>query len=128
MKSIKGDRNARSLIHVRERIKYYRPDVLVLEDALAADSRRLSRVRKLFGRILKTAADQKLQVEALSRKEWRHLFFTEGEGTKQEMAEILAKRFPAELGPILPPVRKLWMSEDYQMPVFDAVALGLAYF
>jgi hypothetical protein len=35
-------------------------------------------------------------------------------------------RFPEELGHRLPPKRKPWMSEDYRMGIFDAVALAFA--
>jgi len=34
------------------------------------------------------------------------------------------QRFP-ELAPRLPRFRKPWMSEDYRMSIFDAVAFGL---
>ena len=33
-----------------------------------------------------------------------------------------------ELRPVLPPRRKPWESEDYRMSIFDAAALGVAYF
>ena len=38
-----------------------------------------------------------------------------------------SKRFP-ELAPRLPRSRKPWMSEDYRMSIFDAVALALTFF
>jgi hypothetical protein len=41
------------------------------------------------------------------------------------LAEILATRFPEELAPRLPPKRKPWISEDYRMDIFDAVALAI---
>jgi len=48
-------------------------------------------------------------------------------GTKQEMAELLAKKFPDELASRLPPKRKPWKSEDKRMDIFDAVALAVAF-
>jgi hypothetical protein len=39
----------------------------------------------------------------------------------------IAKRFP-ELAPRLPRFRKPWMSEDYRMSIFDAVAMALTLF
>jgi hypothetical protein len=50
-----------------------------------------------------------------------------GASSKQEIAAAIANRFP-ELAPRLPRFRKPWMSEDYRMSIFDAVALGLIYF
>ena len=46
---------------------------------------------------------------------------------KQEIAIAIAERFP-ELAPRLPRSRKPWMSEDYRMSIFDAVALALTFF
>ena len=49
-------------------------------------------------------------------------FIPDSQGTKHMLAEIIAKRFPEELGSRLPPKRKPWMSEDFRMNIFDAVA------
>jgi len=46
---------------------------------------------------------------------------------KYTIAVALARQLP-ELAPKLPPERKIWKSEDYQMSIFDAAALGVAYF
>ena len=48
---------------------------------------------------------------------------------KQTLAEIavaIANRFP-DLAPRLPRFRKPWMSEDYRMTIFDAVALAVTF-
>ncbi len=42
-------------------------------------------------------------------------------------AAAIAGRFP-ELAPRLPRTRTLTMSEQYQMPVFDAMAFALTFF
>ncbi len=60
-----------------------------------------------------------------SHEHVRQVFFADGQGTKHALAEILAKRFPEELGSRLPPKRRAWMSEDSRMDIFDAVALAL---
>jgi hypothetical protein len=49
-------------------------------------------------------------------------------GTKHVVAEVIAQRFPEELGFRLPPKRRAWMSEDSRIDIFDAAALALAYF
>ena len=46
---------------------------------------------------------------------------------KREIAQSIAREFP-ELEPRLPPVRRIWMSEDARMNIFDAVALGMTFF
>ena len=45
----------------------------------------------------------------------------------EQIATALADRF-AELRPVLPPKRKFYESEDYRTSIFDAAALGVAYF
>ena len=47
--------------------------------------------------------------------------------TKDVIAAAIAGRFP-ELQPRLPKPRTLTMSEQYEMPVFDAMAFAQAYF
>jgi hypothetical protein len=47
--------------------------------------------------------------------------------TKYERAQLVATAFP-ELEDRLPKKRKPWQSEHYQMSIFDATALGVAYF
>jgi len=49
------------------------------------------------------------------------------ESNKYQVASVLARQFPA-LASKLPPKRKCWQSEDYRMGIFDAAALGVAYF
>jgi hypothetical protein len=49
------------------------------------------------------------------------------ESNKYEVASVLAKQFPT-LASKLPPKRKCWQSEDYLMGIFDAAAVGVAYF
>jgi len=49
------------------------------------------------------------------------------ECNKYEIACAVAERLP-ELASKLPPKRKIWQSEDYRMSIFDATAVGVAYF
>ncbi|MCX6925726.1 MAG: hypothetical protein NT154_21315, partial [Verrucomicrobia bacterium] len=55
----------------------------------------------------------------------RRVFCGARRGTKHALAEIIAQRFPEELGFRVPPKRRPWMSEDFRMDIFDAVALAL---
>jgi hypothetical protein len=61
------------------------------------------------------AAKQKIRVRSFSRAK-----------VKQTFGESVAKRFP-ELTTRLPRFRKSWMSEDYRMSIFDAIAFGMAF-
>src|ERR1039457_3016073 len=125
VKTVKGDKNKHSLAKVEKLIAHYQPEVLVLEDASAKNSRRSPRIRKLSQQIIKTASNHKVSVKLFSRDQVMKTFITDGQGTKHALAEIIAKRFPEQLGLQLPPKRKPWMSEDSRMGIFDAVALVL---
>ncbi|KAF0181113.1 MAG: hypothetical protein FD161_419 [Limisphaerales bacterium] len=125
VKSVTGNKNANSLAKVKELITQYQPGVLVLEDTSTKDSRRAPRIKALSRKIIALAATHKVSVKVFSQEQVRAAFFADGQGTKHAIAEILAQRFPEELGSRLPPKRKPWMSEHYQMDIFDAVALAL---
>ncbi len=124
-KSAKGDKNAQSLVKLEAMINQFQPSVIVLENASAKGSRRSPRIRKLSQGIVALAEKRNVKAEMFSREEVRSAFFPGGGSTKQALAEILAKRFPEELGSRLPPKRSAWMSEDSRMNIFDAVALAL---
>ncbi len=125
VKSVTGDKNARSIEKVEELIAHYNPHVMVLEDTLAKGSRRSARIQALTKRLIAVAESRTIKVALFSQKQIRRVFFTDDRGTKHALAEIIAERFPEELGFRLPPKRRPWMSEDYRMAIFDAVALAL---
>jgi Holliday junction resolvasome RuvABC endonuclease subunit len=126
-KPVQGDKNAQSLTKVERLIAYYQPDVLVLEDASGKNSRRSARIKTLGQQIMDLAKTRRTKVALFSRDQVRRLFFDGGQGTKHAVAEILAQRFQGELGACLPPKRRLWMSEDRRMDIFDAVALAFVF-
>lgn len=124
VKSATGDKNSHCLAEVEKLIIFYRPAVLVLEEATS--TRRSPRVQELNTQLLDLAKQHTIKVKLLSRAKVRGAFFADGEGTKEALAALLAECFPEELTPRLPPKRRLWMSEAHAMGIFDAVALGLA--
>jgi len=56
----------------------------------------------------------------------RSTFSTFGCETRRDIATVAASIFP-ELLPSVPPERKPWQAEHPRMSVFDAIALGIAY-
>lgn len=123
VRTVTGDKNKQSLESAVALIAHYQPGVLVLEDASAKDSRRSLRIRELTKQI--AAAARGVKVKLYSQEKVRCAYFAEGKGTKHALAEIIASRFPEDLGLQVPPKRKPWDSEDYRMGIFDAVALAL---
>lgn len=127
-KRIIGDKNAGSLEGIEKVIARNQPAVLVLQDINnAKGTRRVPRIKKLHRKIVMLAKKEKIKVVSISGKELRGILLGNEAGTKHEMAELLAKRFPDELASRLPPKRKTWKSEDSRMDIFDALALVMAF-
>jgi len=127
VKSIKGDKNAGTVAKVDEMIAHYAPDVIALEDTAVKPWRRSRRIRAVSKQISHVAKRRNVTLASFSRDYVKQTFFADGQGTKHALAEIIAKRFPDELGFRLPPKRRPWMSEDARMDIFDAVALALTF-
>ena len=125
VRNVEGNKNAQSLNRVEELIAQYEPGVLVLQDI--EDSRHSRRLKTLSRKIIAMAKTRKVSVKLFSHEQLQRIYFANGQGTKHALAEIVAKRFPDELASRLPPKRKPWVSEYYQMDIFDAVTLALAF-
>jgi hypothetical protein len=101
--------------------------VLVLEDYEGRSSRRATRIQKLIDAMNALAAQEGVATVSFSRAEVRARFSSAGVATKRHIAQAIVREFP-ELEPRLPPVRRIWMSEDVRMNIFDAAALAMTFF
>ena len=124
---INGDKNNRVVAHIEKMIVRNQPDVLVLSDVNAKGTHRTVRIKKLHAAIVALAKGRRIKVVKISGKQVRQLLLGDETGTKQEIAEHLAKQFPDELSSRLPPKRKAWKSEDARMDIFEAVGLALTH-
>jgi hypothetical protein len=88
---------------------------------------RATRIRDLNASVALLAETRGILVFTFSRTQVRQCFAHLGSVTKQTVAEYIAKHIPA-FERFLPPIRKIWMSEDAPMGLFDAAALGLTFF
>jgi Holliday junction resolvasome RuvABC endonuclease subunit len=125
VRSVKGDKNAGSIQKVEGMIAHYEPQVIVFEDTRAKGSHRSTRIQALTKQLVAVGRNHNIKVALFSQKQVRRVFFGDDRGTKHALAEIIAGRFPDELGFRVPPKRRPWMSEDSRMDIFDAVALAL---
>jgi hypothetical protein len=80
----------------------------------------------LFATMQRVATSRKIPVRFVSRETMQRAFRVASR-TRYRIACSAAERLP-ELASRLPPKRKIWQSEDYRMSIFDAAALGIAYF
>jgi len=115
----------RSLTRIKKLIKYYSPDVLVVEDCHGKKSHRSKRVETLIEDITSYARLNRVKVAQYSRGTINQVFKElAGAKNKHQMAERISEFLPV-LARQLPPKRKIWESEDPRMNIFDAVAMAL---
>ena len=100
----------------------FAPSLVVLEKRES----RTRKVSKIITTIHREAAKRGASVRWVTRRMVKRAFAGH-DRNKDEIASVLGERFP-ELTPKVPPKRKIWQSEDYRMSIFDAAALGVAYF
>ncbi len=86
----------------------------------------MRRNTKMLAMIERQAGSRKIPVRFISRGDLNRAFVG-FDSNKYEVASALAKQFPV-LASKLPPKRKCWQSEDYRVGIFDAAAVGVAYF
>ena len=124
VKTVKGDKNSRSLSNVANLMDHYKPDAIVLENTRSDGSLRRQRVRVLNGEIASLAQSERIKVTQFSRKQLNLGFIAQGPETKHALAEHIAARFPDELGFRMPQKRRAYTNEDSRMDIFHAVALA----
>jgi hypothetical protein len=101
----------------------YRPDAIVLEEWHARGFRRCARIRQLLRAFARHAVARSIEVRTATAAECRAAFAGKQRITNHELAALVAQEYP-ELSRHLPPVRKLWMSEDRRISLFWAAALA----
>jgi hypothetical protein len=101
----------------------FSPSAVLVGERLTGRTAKRSRI---LATIERQARSCRIPVRYLSRRDVNRAFVG-FESNKYEVASALALQFP-DLALRLPPRRKCWQSEDYRMGIFDAAALGVAYF
>ena len=119
--------NEKCLKQITELIAWYRPHVVVIEDAESKESRRGPRVGRLLGEVARIAEDSGASIARFSPREVQRTFAPQGSITKHQIATRVADAFQ-ELSHRLPPPRKYYDGEDERMSLFDAAALALTFF
>lgn len=127
VKQVKRNKQAGCRSLMARLIQLYQPEVLIVENCDAQGSKRCQRVKQLVESLCEQAKERELESCRISPNTVRSVFSPVGADTKYAIARVIAKRIP-ELAFRLPPVRKPWMSEDYRMSFFDAVAFALTYY
>jgi Holliday junction resolvasome RuvABC endonuclease subunit len=117
------EKNMESIRRLADLVGLYSPHVLVVEDCGGPGCRRRPRVRTLIADMVTYGDVAGVEVRQITWRAVREA--TVGSrANKEAVAQAVARMFP-ELADRLPPHRKIWMSEDPRMSLFDAVGLGL---
>jgi hypothetical protein len=127
VKDARGDKNRKVLAKIEELMAWYRPEVLVLENAHGPRSRRAERIRQLQLQLVELAKTRKIALRLFTRADIRVAFASRNASTKYEIAEAVSRELP-DLAPWLPPPKKIWMSEDRWLGMFDAASLALTFY
>lgn len=126
-KDARRDKNRVVLAKAAELMSWYQPDLLVLEHALGPESRRNDRIRQLHGQLVELAKAHKTAVRQFARSEIRTAFASREAVTRYEIAEAISREL-LDLAPWLPPPKKIWMSEDPRLSIFDAASLAITFY
>ena len=126
-KGAKKNKNVKSVAKIEKLMNQFLPSDMVLQDLDATGCRRAPRIKSLHRQIIELAAKQKCKIKFFSGNQLRDALLGDDKGTKHEMAELLARKYPVELAGKLPPKRRPWENEDGRMDMFDAVGLAAVF-
>lgn len=108
-------------------LRIYGPSVVIARKLSAREQRQYD-LRPIVSVVKGHAAKHSAEFVPIGRKEVHQVFLrSDRKVTKYQIAAQVAICFP-ELLWKLPPPRKPWQKEHYNMAIFDAVALGISYF
>lgn len=115
--------NKSIMVRIKKMIEEFPPTQLVLLNPEGKFSRTGFRTKQLIKEIISFAESEKLPVSQYTRDQIRDVFSPK-HVTKYQIAEHLLTEFK-ELETYRPKERKLWMPEDRNMAIFDALSLAL---
>ncbi len=128
IKRITGsDKNLKSVEAVQQLVEQFQPDILVLEDCSGPGSRKSDRVRRLHRLILNYAEGESIETHAYARHAIRECFKAVGAKTRFEIAAAIAAMVHV-FSNKMPKAKKIWMSEDNRLKLFDAASLVMTYY
>lgn len=106
--------------------KSFSPSAIVVKRERWDRSQTNSHIKSLAEVMIRVASAHSVPIFLLEQDDVRKTVNNMGCETRDEIAAALARIFP-ELVWRLPPKRRAWQSEHPRMAMFDAIALGLAY-
>lgn len=123
----KKNKNEAALEGISTLIERYLPGYIVIEDYTEKGSSRSTRIRRLYRMISNIALKEGIEIKRIPREAIFECFASDDVKKKSDITRAIARELP-ELAHRLPPVRKIWMSEDPRQGLFDAAALGVTFY
>jgi len=117
----------RNGIRLMRLVEHSQPSVVVLRSLEKGGYRNRPLLRLLMRRISRRIHSAAISTVCIPGAAIKSVFRKYVTPTKENTARVIAARFP-ELAWQLPPHRRPWQPEHWRMPLFDAAALGIAYF
>jgi hypothetical protein len=108
-------------------IDYATPDIILLLDYKGAVTKISKHQESILNDITEYAKDHGLSIRHYSRRQIKEVFSDFKATSKHEIAMTLIRWYP-QLGSREPHKRLAYMSEHYQMGVFDAFALMITHY
>jgi hypothetical protein len=114
------------MTYVSTLIDRYSPDACVLRARTGIHAGH-ARLHTLLEGLEETAVSKGIPVAQFTRAQVREAFQFLGSPTRYAIVQTIAKNIPM-FEPYVPPVRKIWKTEDRRMALFDAISLLLTFY
>lgn len=118
--------NDRVVERIKKFMDFHKPTLLVIRDQDSVSTKRGERIKRLQAQIIEHTRALNIPIYQYSRKQVQDVFEIYGVTTKYDIAKQIIVWFP-ELVDKAPKIRKPWMNEDYNMGIFDALALAITH-
>ncbi|MBS1595577.1 MAG: hypothetical protein JST90_14770 [Bacteroidetes bacterium] len=116
--------NNKALSKAEKFISYYRPQVVLMRDG--SGDPKSGRSRKLRDAIETLAGEMGVDVYRYTKEQVAETFEVFGVTTKHGIVSKIVEFLP-ELGHRTPKERRWYEKDDYNMPIFNAVALAITH-
>ncbi|QHI38058.1 hypothetical protein IMCC3317_34420 [Kordia antarctica] len=117
--------NDKTLEKIREKIAYYEPSTMVIEDPIKASKSK--RVAKLLKQLTVLAKERNIKVYTYTRSDIRFVFSNFKAHTKHEIAQVITKQVPYMKNRMMEK-RRCFEGEAFITGAFDSIALGITHF
>lgn len=117
--------NAKLLSRIKKLVAFMEPHLIILRDC--REHMATKRSQRLVEDIEKEFTSSGYGMRKYSREQIKFVFAELNASTKREIAKKLAEHF-GELKDRIPRPKKLWIEEDPNQAIFDALSLAMTHF